>query len=65
MSNNFLSKILTLNILLSYEHLNWEVFMPNIGFGCEPRALALDLMSLLLRLKNSDRKEKNRERNRC
>jgi hypothetical protein len=43
-----LSKILTLNILQSYEHLNWEVSLPNIGFGWETRALAPDLISLLL-----------------
>jgi hypothetical protein len=43
-----LSNILILNILRSYEYLNWEVFLPNIGFGWEPRALAPDLISLLL-----------------
>ena len=46
-----LSKIPTLNILQSYEHLNWEDFLPNIVFGWEPRALAPDLKSLLLNVK--------------
>ena len=46
-----LSNILILNILQSYEYLNWEVFLPNIGFGWEPRALAPDLISLLLHVK--------------
>ena len=45
-----LSKIPTLNILQSYEHLNFDTSLPNIGFGWEPRALAPNLISLLLKV---------------
>ena len=42
-----LSKIPTLNILQSYEHLNFDNSLPNIGFVWEPRALDPNLISLL------------------
>jgi hypothetical protein len=43
-------QIVILNILQSYEHLWWQVFMPNIGFAWESRADAPDPASLLLQV---------------
>jgi hypothetical protein len=44
------SKIPPLPLLQSYEHLNFDTSLPNIGFGWKPRALAPNLISLLLKV---------------